>query len=226
MPDIHTIKIHPAIGIARIGNSPAGFFIGPECPGLNPRPKGGYKDAQGRVKRQAARFRVFGYDKKGRLVKEITGAEAKIEWTVHLANRKAAWHQFDGLTPNLPLRNAGVGARNSLVIDPGPRIIAGANKKAKFDTGMFLGIAVPLGEIRTDNRQRLLVLGGFGHSASPGNVPLVTFANNDGWHDDVSDGPVNALVKFKKGGKTLQAVGAWVVCPPPNFVPPIDHIIT
>jgi hypothetical protein len=99
---------------------------------------------------------------KGRLVKEIAGAEAKIEWTVHLANRKAAWNQFDGLTPNLPLRNAGVGARNSLVIDPGPRIIAGPNKKAKFDTGMFLGIAVPLGEIRTDNRQRLLVLGGFG----------------------------------------------------------------
>jgi len=53
------------------------------------RPKGGYKDAQGR-KRQAARFRLFGYDKKGKLVKEITSPDATIEWTVHLANRKAA----------------------------------------------------------------------------------------------------------------------------------------
>ena len=70
MATIETIKIHPAIGIARLGNSATGFFIGPECPGLDTRPKGGYKDPQGRVKRQAARFRVFGYDKKGKLVRE------------------------------------------------------------------------------------------------------------------------------------------------------------
>src|SRR6266446_2358733 len=226
MATITTIKIHPAIGIARLGNSPTGFFIGPECPGLNTRPKGGYKDKQGRVKRQVARFRVFGYDKKGKLVREITTAEAKIEWTVHLANGKAAWKQFDGLDPNQPLRNAGVGARDTLVIDPGHHMITGVNKSAKFNTGKFLGVTVPLGETRTDNRGRLLVLGGFGHSASPGNVPLVTFANNDGWHDDVSDGPVNAVVKFKKGGKTIHAAGAWVICPPPRFAPPIYTVLT
>jgi len=28
MATIETIKIHPAIGIARLGNSPTGFFIG------------------------------------------------------------------------------------------------------------------------------------------------------------------------------------------------------
>src|SRR2546430_7525692 len=115
---IKTIKIHPAIGIARIGNSPTEFFIAPEKPGVRTRPKGGYKDAQGCVKRQAARFRLFGYDKKGKRVKEITRDDATIEWTVHLANRKAAWKELDGLKPNTPLRNAAIASRTSLAINP------------------------------------------------------------------------------------------------------------
>jgi hypothetical protein len=31
---IHKLRIHPAIGIARVGRSPEGFFIGPEIPGV------------------------------------------------------------------------------------------------------------------------------------------------------------------------------------------------
>ena len=166
MKAIKTIKIHPAIGIARIGNSPTGFFIGPELPGASKRPTGGYKDSQGRIKRQAARFRLFGYDAKGKLVGEISAKDAAITWTVHLANKKAAWKRFDGLKPNLPLRNAGVTNRDSLVIDPGPRSLSGSNKAAQFGNGKFLGTLVPLGEMRTDNKARLLVLGGFGNSAS------------------------------------------------------------
>lgn len=226
MTTITTIKIHPAIGFARIGNSPTGFFIGPESPGVSTRPKGGYKDAQGRIKRQAARFRLFGYNKKGKLVKEITAADATIEWSVHLANGKAAWKQFDGLNPNTQPRNSGIVDRASLVIDPGQRVIVGRSQSASFDTGTFLGVPVPLGEIRTDKQARLLVLGGFGNSASPANLPLTTFADNDGWHDDISDGPVNATVTFKHGGKKVDAVGAWVICPPPKFAPEIDNVIT
>ena len=227
MAAIETIKIHPAIGIARLGNSPTGFFIGPEKPGVHPRPQGGYKDAQHRIKRQAARFRLFGYDKNGKFVKEITSADAQIEWTVHLANSKAAWNQFDGLNPNAPLRNAGVVDRTTLIIDPGARSIIGPNKSASFDTGKFLGTTVPLGEIRTDRDARLLVLGGFGSSGSPPPAsPLTTFANNDRWHDDVSDGPVNATVTLKHGGKTFNAVGAWVIVGAPRFAPPLDNVIT
>jgi hypothetical protein len=223
---IKTVKIHPAIGIARLGNSPTKFFIGPEKPGLHRRPNGGYRDAKGRIKRQAARFRLFGYDKKGKLVKEITSADAKIEWTVHLANTKAAWKRFVGLNPSSALRNASVTNRYSLVIDPGPRSLSGPNKVAIFDTGTFLGVIVPLGEIRTDKQARLLVLGGFGNSGSPNNAPITHWANNEGWHDDVSDGPVNATVTFKGETKSIQAVAAWLICGPPKFAPPIDNIIT
>ena len=53
-------KIHPAIGIARLGNSPD-FFIGPELLNAELDPPGGFKDNQCRVKRQAARFRIFAH---------------------------------------------------------------------------------------------------------------------------------------------------------------------
>ena len=82
-------KIHPSIGIARVGNSPDEFFIGPERIGEHPAPAGGFKDAQCRVKRQAARFRIYAHHDNG-TVEEITDAEADITWTVHLVNKKAA----------------------------------------------------------------------------------------------------------------------------------------
>src|SRR5262252_5210299 len=82
--------IHPAIGIARVGNSPDEYYFGPEIPGGLPIAPGGYKDASGAMKRQAARFRVFGLDANGTVVRELTADEADIRWTVHLANKKAS----------------------------------------------------------------------------------------------------------------------------------------
>ena len=59
---ITRVAIHPAIGIARVGNSHDSFFFGPEVPGILPHARGGFKDGNGAVARQAARFRVFGFD--------------------------------------------------------------------------------------------------------------------------------------------------------------------
>jgi len=226
MNAIATIKIHPAIGIARVGNSPTGFFIGPELPGDRTPPEGGYKDRLLRVKRQAARFRVFGHDQRGRLVKELLASDATITWTVHLANKKAAWRRFEGPKQNATFRNAGVTNRKSLIIDPGPTSLKAVNRIARFDSGKFQGTPVSLGEIRTDEFGRLLVLGGFGRSGSPHNAPIEEFANNDGWFDDVSDGPVTATVKLRGLNQEIKASGAWVIVGPPNFAPAIDSIIS
>ena len=223
---IHSFKIHPAIGIARLGNSPDRYFVGPELPGVNVPPKGGYKDAKMRVKRQAARFRLFGYDADGNVVKEITAADADIRWTVHLANKKAAWKKFDGLNVATSLRNASEKNRNKLVIDPGERTLTGTNAGALFDTGTFYDRSVPLGEIRTDKHGRLLVLGGFGNSASVNNQRPVDFANNNGWHDDVSDGPVSASIKLKGSKQFASALPAWVLCAPPDFAPSISNVLS
>ena len=74
-----------------------------------------------------------------------------------------------------------------------------------------------LGELRTDEEGRLLVLGGRGRSFSPNGVALTTFANNSGWTDDTSDGPVTALVRL--GRVRLPVDPAWVVVAPPNYAP-------
>jgi len=87
-------RIHPAIGIARVGNSKE-YFIGPEIPFPVASPLGGYRDDAGRLKRQAARFRIYGYDSKGRVLGELTSANAEIVWKVHVVNKKAAWYDFD-----------------------------------------------------------------------------------------------------------------------------------
>jgi L-Lysine epsilon oxidase N-terminal/L-lysine epsilon oxidase C-terminal domain len=221
--------IHPSIGIARVGNSADGWFYGPEVTDPLPHPPGFYRDGSGALKRQSARFRIFGLDADGKPLAELTAANATITWTVHLANKKAAWYQFQ-LAQDIPealsapaqmLRNITVSDRASLSIDPGPRSISGADvhggPQHSFDTGSFMGTQVYLGELRTDEAGHLVVLGGRGKSASHTGTRAVTFANNDGWHDDASDGPVTAEVTI--GGTTLPVDPAWVVVAPPNYAP-------
>jgi hypothetical protein len=51
--------IHPAIGVARVGNSNADPFVGPEVIEPAPEKPGFYRDAEGALRRQAARFRIY-----------------------------------------------------------------------------------------------------------------------------------------------------------------------
>jgi L-Lysine epsilon oxidase N-terminal/L-lysine epsilon oxidase C-terminal domain len=165
-----TYKIHPGIGIARLGNSETEFYLAPQTPAGLPiacdqqgnelvSPDGGpvfvteFKDKDGRVKRQGARFQVFVYDEEcpeGRPLKlddhvEGGGNRGKlidIQWRVYLANKKACWFSFDalkgehGYLPDHPRRNADITGqqRDRLIIDPGPRIVSTkAKRRASFD---------------------------------------------------------------------------------------------
>ena len=93
-----------------------------------------------------------------------------------------------------------------------------------FDTGSFMGEQVYLGELQTDEDGRLIVLGGRGQSASYNGARAMTFANNDGWHDDVSDGPVTAEVVYQ--GAKLEVDPAWAVVAPPNYAPLLKSVRT
>jgi L-lysine 6-oxidase len=163
-----TYKIEPSIGLARVGDSEI-FYLAPETIGGRPIdcddrgntggapvPVERYKDILGRVKRQGARFRVMRYAEgagvnDGTEVKLGDAGVVRIEWTVHVANKKAAWYSFDELLGNLYYkgaydptnnykdkgvehRNAGVTgeARKQLIIDPGPRTLGGPNAKVEF----------------------------------------------------------------------------------------------
>lgn len=272
-------KIHPAIGIARVGNGDgADYFIGPEIPNKVFKPEVGasglttFKDGTGRMRPQAARFRIWEYalqpDKTYRPTREITAAEADIDWQVHLANCKPAFNQFDGpkgegVAP-APLRN-GVRKREELEIDPRPRrILSGDRGPIAFKPGnsgdpkaerwpVYPGghyragqkIIDYLGELRTDTDGRLLMIGGKGvarseKSTAPANAadppvePVLGphYANNDGWFDDVGDGPVTATVRYKKGKEPdpsftkPDVLGAWVMVGPPDFAPNVRAVVS
>lgn len=229
--------IHPAIGVARVGNSPDAFILAPQVPDPAPREANASHDAGGRLKRQAVEFRIYGYDAGGLVVAELTADNAEIAWTVRVANAKAAWYKFRHAMDVSSLsetvverRNPAItdaAARRQLFIDPGPRSISGRGEGGapahRFDTGTFKGSPVYLGEMRTTAQGRLLFLPGHGVSASPGDAPPLVesdedaFGNAADWHDDVADGPVDATVTLD--GRAIPVTGAWVVSAPPSYAP-------
>ena len=85
---IDTLHVYPPLGIARVGNAPGpdDFIVGPEVIGGPPtlpdgtaaRALGDFRTADGRIKRQAARFRIYARLKDG-TAREVTGADARIE---------------------------------------------------------------------------------------------------------------------------------------------------
>lgn len=229
---IESVSIYPPIGIARIGNSPE-YFLASELPGLEPDPSNGYKDAEGRIKKQAVKFKVYAFDKEGTVLGEITNEVANINWHVHVANVKAAWYMFNNAL-DLPqagipsaYRNSTETDRSQLSIKPKPIEIAGENltdEKYNFDDGEFFGKKVNLGKLQTDTLGRVIFVPGSGDSQSKGNVPPTTFANNEDWHDDTCDGVVRATVEIN--GKSLEATPAMVAVTPPNFGPGLFGVVT
>ena len=231
------IRIHPAIGIARLGNSPKEFFLGPEIPGDYPRVDK-YRDSDMLLKRQGARFRLFEYyGKHNKQFREINADDPRVKsirWTVHLVNSKAAGRFFAGiLHPDSRLRNK-KHSRRSLVLDGKLASVEGTYRKVDINCEKFIHKKFPsplrLGTLRTDSKGRLIVLGGHGHSGSLIDSPLDKrgddFANHDYWYDDTSDGPVVATIIWKDGRRTTIGTGAWVLVAPPKYAPSLESIVT
>jgi len=106
-------RIHPSVGIARMGDSPSVYFAGAErpsdkffptlskIPGASgpAAPASGLRDADLKLAKQAARFRIFAYsyddyvfwrDDYPSEVWEVTGSDDyEVTWTVQVANRKS-----------------------------------------------------------------------------------------------------------------------------------------
>ena len=133
-----------------MGNSKGSYLVAPEVPFPSPLKQGFQRDSKGGIKRRGVRFRVYGYNKKGEPVAELTSANSEITWRVHVANKKATWFGFNyamDIPQAVPvkIRNANIGGkdRKSLVIDPGERRIKGnkahGKRKYRFDTGSFMG---------------------------------------------------------------------------------------
>lgn len=237
-------SIFPKIGIARLGDSPE-YFIGPEAPGLEIAPEGGYKDASGQIKRQAARFRIYAFDSEGTVIAELTSENTRaIHWRVSVANKKAAWHAFKGgdkalrlfegtLSPadTPPLRNNDWPKDRRALVIKSTASVSGSNNVSAPLEGTIYDFPTPvyLGELHTDDRGRLLFLGGHGNSApiSDDDQYLINhYANNDFWRDDTCDGVVDADVTLSDGTVVPVQGKARVVVAPPDFAPHTDNLVT
>jgi L-Lysine epsilon oxidase N-terminal/L-lysine epsilon oxidase C-terminal domain len=247
-------KIHPAIGIARVGDHPDSFFIGPELSyaaelkdasqikGASPIELDGngtevafatYKK-DGQIRRQGARFRIFAYDQGpgGTLAnpREIkSSANAEITWSVELCNRKAAWDRRIGGQGS---RNPDIADRSKLIVGPAEQSISGPRQSSAVLAGQFFGHSaqgknITLGVLKTDAEGRLIVLGGFGQAFNDGtnqDLSSGNFGNRDGWTDDIADGPVTAQLKID--GQIASVSAARVIVGPPDFAPGIAQPVT
>ena len=186
------------------------------------------------------------------------GKLVDIEWTVWLANKKSSWYQFKqlegehGYAPDHPLRNATVTdpdeRQNMLIIDPGPQTINCTKTRnasfAKGDNPDYAQTFPPplrpnnidtLGDILTNDSMELVVLGGHGNSGTyldaPDQPRIESYANNEGWFDDTSDGPVTAKLIYADERdnqyRYLEVEDpSWVIVGYPRYVPELADIIT
>ena len=139
--------------------------------------------------------------------------------------------------------------RQDYKVDPGPRTVdhltmraahfsreGGDDYATTFPPALQPNSIDTLGDLLTDDTGRLLVLGGHGNSGSYlfddfGQPRIVSYANNDGWFDDTSDGPVMArLAMFSSLVGKVRYIDvefpAWVVCAYPAYVPEILDVVT
>jgi len=233
-------RIHPGIGIARVGPSPSGYFLAGDtmqdsCFELDGDGQQvaftGYKDAAMLMRRQAVRFRVFEYERDNAtgletLRREITAADAEITWSVQLASTKASTNRMKVL----PFNGERTVIQGDMRRNPGEPIASlraevalqatGVNFKPTAGNeakGAIMGTPLYIGEVRTDAAGRLVVLAGTGKSATWNGSQLVHFYDNPGWYDDICDGSVDATVRI--GGADVKAERAWVITAPPDFAP-------
>jgi len=225
-------RVSPTIGVARVGNSKTSFYYAPETLGGLPSEADGTPVTQfkenGQVRRQAVRFRVYA-SVDGGVPVELTlaggngFAVTKMEWQVHVANKKAAWYNFSELegneliannsyaVRNVELRNSGVTgteARRQLIIDPGPRTLSGANQRAEFDkasAGGYKYVSFPETTPATQGTP-VKTLGQAmtdgegrlsvlgGYGHAAGDEPITGFGGANTWHDDICDGYVRCHI--------------------------------
>ncbi|QXI37744.1 CTQ-dependent lysine 6-oxidase LodA [Pseudomonas xantholysinigenes] len=264
--------IGPSIGVARVGNSETGFYLAPEKIGGRPLECDGYgnqtldpqqqpvyvtryKDANGSVKRQAARFCIFAVDDNGKateLTLDSPGVES-MTWSVHLANKKAIWYNFAELEGNLllgahnsykqrhvSLRNDSVtdeADRQKLIIDPGPYQLSGRQGKVELSrdntSNDYRFRSFPA---RATQGQQINTLGTLRTDAK-GRLLVLGGHGHAGGNEPISsfagadtwhDDVSDGPVTctLKLANQPEQTLTAWCIVGSPKFAPELENIVT
>ncbi len=215
--NVALLKIHPAIGIARVSSSPAYFVYGETPPNE-------YK-SNGVIKRQAVRFVVVGYDAQGQEVGAYSLADLQtmglnIVWRVRVANKKIA--RLRGPNHTIAAADQSYIVNAEARSDQNNGELVGDMQAADFHEGH----SIPLGRIHPDG---LFVPGqGTLYRADPTiAMPLAGMFSED-FADNTCDGIVEAQISDTQPGQAIpqKILSAWLLVTPPDFAPQIkdsDH---
>lgn len=211
-------RIHPSIGIARVGTSRTESFDGPLVPDIHflPAPDGKFRDGEGNIRRQGVKFFVYEFTYEDAAmttltsVRRLTAKDADIKWTVHLANLKS--------------RTVISGAEVPVPNDPGAKPVDIGSTPVNV-VGHIFGTDVRLGTLEAVDAATLRVLPGFGENGPAGTPNGFGLWWND-WFDDVADGPVQAQVTLKSDQSKPSVTPAWVVTGVSKFATPMTPMVT
>ena len=208
---------------------------------------GQYRDRGARVMPQAARFRVFAYafnvgSREPYKVVEVTSADADIEWTVTLANRKTVRSADRKVELNKP---------DAVKMTTNPVSAASPVKMSSLVKGSSKPYPNLAWLLMEDGTGRLHVIGSEGIDTNVQPTPPVAAQRlfQFDWFDAAADGPVAAVVKpnaaflsrfpgFKylipeqkdpqslPANGLIDAVSAWVVVNMPDYVPDFGHFVS
>ncbi len=218
--DLIQFRVHPSVGMARIGPSQSWYFLGPEVPrflqeqypnlrhspqplkhpasGLLPAVKPDtdcYRDTNEDLMPQAARFRVYAYlytpgDREPYQIFELTTALADIEWHVELANFKGVKTVGSGLE----IDPNTPGSKAMSTRDATAPTICQSTSSPGLPTLGWLKL-----ETNTSNKPngRLHVIGNEGAVKGTAFSEFPPTLYEDDWQDPAADGPVLATVELK-----------------------------
>lgn len=220
------LVVFPSLAVARLGESDCSCLPAHETSLLTQSgapDRDQIRDFNQRLCRQAARFRVYslggGDEWCSSVCREITRQAAEIRWTIRAVNSKAARPGLNPIADHSTLTPV------TLICDSGE--VEGRIQRpvVRLEGTVFGEVCLCLGEARLEDSGRLLLVGGFGRSASPWNAPL-TGAVNSGWYDDTSDGYVYAEVRFHGTTTWHRTRPARFVVAPPKYAPSLQSVVT
>ena len=167
-----------------------------------------FKEAEGKIFPQAARFRIFAYvydDQLGdtqrpKKVFEVRGDVADITWKVNIANKKSQKSAGPAPHENSMSTSTDLDTSDTRLICKRLRPVAGLPNLA------YLFLERDDGD-KSKVTGRLHIIGNEGefvHPPAPGGLPNGLWSND--WYDSAGDGFVQAIVKPKDGGNRLREI--------------------
>lgn len=201
LSDVKVLKIHPAIGIARVSRNSDYFVFG--------QPPAEYK-SNGLMKRQAVQFRVFAYGENHQGLGELTPAlmstlGVAAVWSASVANRKIAYVEGKPLSDTSSTILASASSD-----DPSGGYLVGNL------AGFQEGAAIPMGQITTDGLFIPPLARVFRRSL-PG-IPIPQYPQHTKLiADNTSDGSVAIALSGPAAG--IPVLPACIVVAPGDYAP-------